>query len=91
MNEWLIQLYERDLNRLIKELDLFEQPENLWRTLNGVTNPAGSLCLHVIGNLNTYVGKNLGGTSYVRNREAEFSLKNISAAEIMASLEQTNK
>jgi uncharacterized damage-inducible protein DinB len=33
------------------------------------------LTLHLIGNLNTYIGKELGGTGYVRNRELEFSAK----------------
>lgn len=91
MNAWLSQLYERDLNQLSKEVELFKQPENLWTTLDGVTNSAGNLCLHIIGNLNTYVGKNLGGTGYVRNREAEFSLKGVAASEIVASLAQTNQ
>ncbi len=33
------------------------------------------MCLHILGNLNNYVGAILGKTGYVRNRSAEFSEK----------------
>lgn len=86
---WLVQLYERDLDRLIKEVTLFNQSENLWITKAGVTNSAGNLCLHLIGNLNTYLGKQLGNTGYVRDRDAEFSRKNVPVQEILDALLQT--
>jgi hypothetical protein len=42
---------------------------------DGISNSAGNLCLHLIGNLNHFIGATLGNTGYVRNREQEFSSK----------------
>jgi uncharacterized damage-inducible protein DinB len=36
-------------------------------------NSVGHLVLHLTGNLNHFVGGQLGGTGYVRNREREFT------------------
>ncbi len=36
-------------------------------------NSIGHLLLHLAGNLNHYVGAQLGGTGYVRDREREFT------------------
>jgi uncharacterized damage-inducible protein DinB len=85
----LIQLYTRDLDRLKNEIDAFQNEGQLWQLTGHVKNTAGNLCLHLVGNLNTYIGKNLGGTSYVRNREAEFSLKDVPREELIAQLVQT--
>jgi uncharacterized damage-inducible protein DinB len=43
----------------------------------------------LIGNLNTYIGAGFGKTNYVRNRELEFSLKNISKKELIDKIEST--
>ncbi len=55
-------LYERDLQRLHKEITLFQQEEHLWQTSGQAPNAAGNLALHLVGNLSTYIGKNLGHT-----------------------------
>jgi hypothetical protein len=60
MVDELIKIYDRDLNCLKHEIAAFHQEENLWRVSGGVTNSAGNLCLHLIGNLTTYIGKNMG-------------------------------
>ncbi len=46
---------------------------DLWRRPIEPGNSIGHLILHLTGNLNTYVGANLGGTGYVRDREREFT------------------
>ena len=71
----LIQLFERDLNRLINEIGLYKEEATIWKIEKGISNSTGNLTLHLIGNLNTYIGKELGDTGYVRNRELEFSTK----------------
>ena len=83
MLEEIIKLYERDLQRLQNEIAAFTHPEHLWQTTGQVKNSAGNLALHLAGNLSTYIGKNLGGKPYERNREAEFSLKNVSQQELL--------
>ncbi len=77
MIDALIKIYDHDLDRLKKEIGLFNDENNLWRTTGNVKNSAGNLCLHLVGNLNTYIGKNIGHSGYVRNRDAEFNLKNV--------------
>jgi Protein of unknown function (DUF1572) len=83
------KLYERDLNKLITEINLYESEEDLWKTADGINNSAGNLALHLIGNLKTYIGKNLGNYIYERNRPAEFSLKNVPRETIIADMEVT--
>ena len=78
----------RDLNRLHEEIRGFQQEENLWRVSGHIANSAGNLCLHLVGNLNTYIGANLGGSGYVRNREAEFSLRDLSKTHLLDQVTQ---
>jgi Protein of unknown function (DUF1572) len=89
MIETLKTLFTRDLKRLKKEIELYHNENNLWIVEKGIANSAGNLCLHLIGNLNTYIGKEIGKTDYVRNRELEFSLKNISRTELIKEIDET--
>ena len=65
-------LLVRELEGLSREIALFPDDAGIWRTVPGITNSAANLALHVAGNLQHFVGRVLGGTSYVRNRELEF-------------------
>lgn len=47
--------------------------------------------MHLVGNLKSYFGKNLGNTGYVRNREAEFESKNIPKETLLKSIEEVSK
>lgn len=86
----LIKLFDRDLEKLIAELELFESESSLWLTAAGVSNAAGNLVLHVIGNLNHFIGVKLGGTDFVRDRPAEFALRDVSRADLVERLGRTN-
>jgi uncharacterized damage-inducible protein DinB len=48
----------------------------LWRKPTEPGNSIGHLILHLTGNLNFFVGAQLGGTGYVRDREREFTEAN---------------
>jgi uncharacterized damage-inducible protein DinB len=85
----LIQLFERDLNRLKTEIGLYKEEATIWKIEKGISNSAGNLTLHLIGNLNTYIGKELGGTGYVRNRELEFSTKFVKRDLLLEQLNAT--
>ncbi|GGE54452.1 hypothetical protein GCM10011413_21020 [Pedobacter psychrotolerans] len=89
--ETLKLLFERDLNKLTQEIELYRNESNIWMTSKDISNSAGNLCLHLMGNLNTYIGATIGGTSYIRNRELEFSLKNITGKDLLASIAETKK
>jgi uncharacterized damage-inducible protein DinB len=86
-----ISIYDRDLNRLKNEIQAFQHEENLWRLTGQVKNTAGNLGLHLVGNLKTYIGKNLGNFAYVRDREAEFNLKNVPQEQLTKQIEETRQ
>ena len=72
----------RELDAVRRELTLFPDDATVWRVLPGVTNSAGTLALHLAGNLKHFVGAVLGGTGYVRDRDAEFSRRDVARAEL---------
>ena len=49
--------------------------EQLWWRPNETSNSIGNLVLHLSGSLNLYLNRNIGGFSYERDREAEFSAR----------------
>jgi uncharacterized damage-inducible protein DinB len=87
----ILKIYERDLTRLEMEITAFNSEENLWRITGSVKNAAGNLCLHLIGNLNTYIGRDMGGMNYIRDRDAEFSSKNIPLEKLIEQVRATRK
>jgi len=89
LTETLKLLFSRDLKRLKAEIESYQSESSLWLVEPNIANSAGNLCLHLIGNLNTYIGATLGGTDYVRNRPLEFSLKNIPQSELIIKIEET--
>ncbi len=87
--ESLKSLYIRDLNKLKAEIEAYQNEETLWKTDKNISNSAGNLCLHLVGNLNTYIGAQLGNSGYVRQRDLEFSLKDIPRPELIQQIEKT--
>ncbi|CAL2075405.1 DinB superfamily protein [Tenacibaculum sp. 190524A05c] len=87
----LITFFENELNALISELELYNNEENIWKLEKNITNSAGNLSLHLVGNLHTFVGKEVGKTGYVRNRELEFSQQNVSRNTLIKSIEETKE
>jgi DinB superfamily len=79
-------LLVRELEGFRREIDSFPDDQTVWQTVPGVTNAAGNLALHVAGNLQYYVGGVLGGSGYVRNREAEFGRRSGARSEIVAEI-----
>jgi hypothetical protein len=87
--ETVKSIFSRDLLRLKSEINLYKDESNLWIVEDNIANSAGNLCLHLIGNLNTYIGAEFGKTNYIRNRELEFSLKNISKKGLIEQIDNT--
>jgi hypothetical protein len=87
LKETVVEIFERDLQKLITELNLYRDENNLWVVKEGISNSAGNLSLHLLGNLNHFIGATLGHTGYVRHREDEFSLKNILRTDIIINIE----
>lgn len=82
-------LFNRDLTKLKSEIELYENENKIWFVEKGITNSAGNLTLHLIGNLNTYIGAEIGKTNYIRNRALEFSQKDFPKKELIKSIEET--
>ena len=85
----LIELFDKDLTRLAEEINLYTEDSELWQVKEGTKNSGGNLCLHLTGNLLHFIGAVLGETGYVRNRNAEFSLKNIPRIKLLERIEDT--
>jgi len=85
----LRKVFVKDLEKLKEEIGLYHQEEDLWKVEKAITNSAGNLCLHLVGNLNTYFGAVIGRTGYIRNRDQEFSLKNVPQKELLRKVEET--
>jgi len=82
-------VYIRDLTILRKEISLYTNENSIWKTDKSISNSAGNLCLHLVGNLNTYIGAVLGNSGYIRNRDLEFSLKNVPRNELLSKIDKT--
>jgi uncharacterized damage-inducible protein DinB len=84
-------LYLSNLNKLKEEISAFKNamPEiDLWHTQSDAKNSPGNLALHLTGNLKHFIGAQLGNTDYVRNRDKEFSDKNIPREEIITGIDE---
>ena len=88
LNSILANFYERDLRKLIEEINLFNSEENIWKTQGSIKNSSGNLVLHIIGGLNYLIGTTLAQTGYVRNRDQEFSRKNVRREDLVSQLEE---
>ncbi len=89
LKEVLIELFGRDLGRLKAEIEQYSNEADLWKISGEIPNSAGNLTLHLIGNLQHFFGAVVGGTGYVRDRDAEFSASGVTRAEMLADIDET--
>jgi uncharacterized damage-inducible protein DinB len=82
-------IFIRDLSKLKGEIESYPDENSIWEIRSDINNSAGNLTLHLIGNLNTYIGSELNKTGYIRNRELEFTRKNVSRVQLIQSIEAT--
>jgi hypothetical protein len=89
MKQELIKFFETDIAKLRKEVEAFADDETFWSAQNGVPNSPGNLTLHLLGNLNHYIGAKLGNTGYVRDRPLEFSSGPQPRQDLLDRIDQT--
>ena len=77
----------RDLKALAEELRAYPSDEAVWSTAGAISNSAGTLALHLCGNLRHFIGATLGGTGYVRDRDAEFSRRDVPRGDLLAEID----
>ena len=89
LTKTLKSLFSRDLKNLRQEIELYQSEKALWVTDKSINNSGGNLCLHLVGNLNAYIGDTLGKSGYVRHRDLEFSLKDVPRSELLNQIDDT--
>jgi uncharacterized damage-inducible protein DinB len=89
MKNILIQIFERDLEKLKTEITSYKNESKMWKVSGEISNSAGNLCLHLCGNLQHFIGTTLGNLGYKRNRDAEFNRKNVPVDELIKEIDKT--
>ena len=79
----------RELEGMKSELLAYRQEGDIWRSVPGLPNTAGTMSLHVAGNLQHFVGAQLGKSGYVRDREAEFGRRDVPVSVLVEELDKT--
>lgn len=83
---YVAAIADRDFRALIREIEAYADGALLWQSVPGMPNVAGTLALHLAGNMRHFVGARLGGTGYVRDRPAEFSRRDVPREEVLAEV-----
>lgn len=84
-------LFERDLRKLYKEIEAYQVEAHLWKQEQAISNSAGNLCLHLVGNLKAFIGAELGQTGYVRDRPFEFNGKDVPRTDLLQQVVDTQE
>ncbi|HEX2719050.1 MAG TPA: hypothetical protein VHM67_15380, partial [Gemmatimonadaceae bacterium] len=77
----------RELLALRRGIEAYPDDASVWRPMPGIANVGGTLALHIAGNLQHFIGAVLGGTGYVRDRDAEFARRDVSRDEILREID----
>ena len=84
-------LISRELRTMERELQAYQTEEQVWLLPPGLPNSGGTLALHAAGNLLHFIGAVLGGSSYVRDRNAEFQRRGVPRAELIEGLRRADE
>ena len=76
----------KDLDKLQKEIESYPDEQSVWTLKGDIKNSAGTLVLHLCGNLQHYIGVGLGNSDYKRDRDKEFSARNVSRADLIKEI-----
>ncbi|MEZ4649517.1 MAG: DinB family protein [Candidatus Eisenbacteria bacterium] len=82
--------FQKLLDDLRREVEAYSDESRLWIVGEGIANSGGNLALHVLGNLQHFIGAELGRTGYVRDRDAEFANKDVPRGEILAKIAEVH-
>jgi uncharacterized damage-inducible protein DinB len=88
LSDWLGRVILRDLESLVGQLNGYDDEKDIWRQVPGIANTTGTLALHLAGNLEHYIGAELGQSGYVRDRDAEFDTRDLPRAELLELVEK---
>jgi hypothetical protein len=81
------KLLRRELAAVRRSIEAYPDEKSMWAERPGLPNTGGNLALHLAGNLQHFFGAVLGKTGYVRDRDSEFSRRDVPRAEIIRQLD----
>ncbi len=81
------KLLRRELAAVRRSVEAYADERLMWAERPGLPNTGGNLGLHLAGNLQHYFGTVLGKSGYVRDRDSEFSRRDVPRAEIINELD----
>lgn len=87
ISTYLKRVLVRDLEGLRAQLNAYPEEHQLWELPSGISNSGGTLALHLVGNVRHFIGATIGGSGFVRDRDAEFGGRNISVSDIEESID----
>ena len=91
LNTTLVRDFERYYCEAAQKIHALVEPltdEQIWMRPYPYGNSIGHLLLHLTGNLSYYIGAEMGGSGYMRNRPLEFSdTVHHSKAELLAKFD----
>lgn len=76
----------RELAAMRRSIEAYPDDASVWAHRPGLPNSAGTLVLHVAGNLQHFIGTVLGDTGYQRDRPAEFARRDVPRSELLGEL-----
>ncbi|MEP7380555.1 MAG: DUF664 domain-containing protein [Gemmatimonadota bacterium] len=82
-------IFARDLATLRAEVLSYPDDASVWALPPGAPNSGGTLVLHLCGNLRHFIGADVGGSGYVRDRDTEFQTRGTSRADLAALVHVT--
>lgn len=77
------------MDKLETEIKSFQHEEEIWKVTGDISNSAGNLTLHLVGNLNHFIGAQIGKTGYVRDRDTEFSSRDLQRDLLLNMISET--
>jgi septum formation protein len=83
----LAALFQRELGTLARQLRAYPDAEAIWSHPPGTPNPAGTLALHLSGNLRHFLGAVLGNDGYQRDRAREFEARGLPLSTLLEEVE----
>ena len=78
----------RELRAIRRELEAYPDEALIWKAHPALPNVGGTLALHAAGNLLHFFGAVYGNSGYVRDRDAEFSRRDVPREELIGQIDQ---
>jgi hypothetical protein len=90
MQRHFLQFFQQSLQQLKAEIEAYPDDRSVWQIAEGTSNSGGTLCYHLLGNLNHFIGHGMGDTGYVRDRPLEFTIRDVPRAELVKWIGETS-